>query len=70
MSQVKDELFAEAMQEIQRPSVTMRPMIWCNGHNWSCAYMNPDGIISGELCGEGDTPRAAMLEFDKKVNNG
>ena|ERR1700688_1703603 len=48
--------------EMRRPSVLYRPTVAPDGSKW-CALYGPD--IMGGVCGFGDTPAAAMDDFDK-----
>jgi hypothetical protein len=50
-------------EEMQRPSVLMRPAISIDGDQWCALYGEnlQDGVV-----GFGDTPDAAMRDFDKR----
>ena len=48
--------------EWTRPSVLFRPTVAPDGDQW-CALYGPD-IMEG-VCGFGDTPEAAMRDFDE-----
>lgn len=51
-----------AAAEYQRPSVLMRPAISIDGNQWCALY--GDNLQDG-VAGFGDTPAAAMIDFDK-----
>ena len=58
---VRDQFMAVTW-EMQRPAVLFRPSVYADGGQW-CALYGAD-IMSG-VCGFGETPEAAMDDFDK-----
>lgn len=54
--------FGIAAGEMQRPSAVYRPTIGPDGNKWCALY--GENIMEG-ICGFGDTPDKAMLDFDK-----
>lgn len=57
--QVRDE-FMRAALELQRPCVIFKPTLTQDGNAWLAIYGDlPTGVV-----GVGDTPAAAMLDFD------
>lgn len=54
--------FSIAAYEMQRPSVLYRPSVAMDGSKWCALY--GDDLMHG-VCGFGDTPAAAMEDFDK-----
>ena len=60
-SVIQDEAYRVAA-EMSRPSVLFRPTIVPDGNKWS-AFYGPN-LMEG-VCGFGDTPDAAMRDFDK-----
>lgn len=52
----------EVFGEAQRPSVLFRPTIQPDGNQW-CALYGKD--LHDGVAGFGDTPEAAMRDFDK-----
>lgn len=57
---VADE-FSRAAHEMQSPSAIYRPALYRDGDQW-CALYGAD--IQVGVCGFGDSPAAAMAEFD------
>jgi hypothetical protein len=58
---VRDQFMAVTW-EMQRPAVLFRPSVYPDDAQW-CALYGAD-IMSG-VCGFGETPEAAMDDFDK-----
>ena len=60
--QIAASTFSESALELQRPSVLYRPALAIDGNMWEAMYgVNPmEGV-----CGYGESPAAAMLDFDK-----
>jgi hypothetical protein len=58
---VRDQFMAVTW-EMQRPAVLFRPSVYADGSQWCALY--GDDIMSG-VCGFGETPEAAMADFDK-----
>jgi hypothetical protein len=53
---------AAIQEESTRPSVLFRPKLSIDGNQW-CALLGED--LQSGCAGFGDTPSAAMLDFDK-----
>ena len=58
---VRDEFMAVTWQ-MQRPAVLFRPSLYADGTAWFAFY--GEDIMSG-VSGSGETPEAAMDDFDK-----
>lgn len=58
---IKQELIITA-QEYQRPSVVFKPRLYPDGKSWCALY--GENLHDG-VAGFGDTPAAAMFDFDK-----
>lgn len=54
--------FQEVCISMTRPSVLFRPAISIDGNKWCALY---GANLQDGVAGFGDTPEAAMLEFDK-----
>lgn len=52
-------------QEMQRPSVLFKPAIGIDGDKWCALY---GANLQEGVAGFGDSPAAAMLDFDKQWN--
>lgn len=51
----------QAAADATRPSVLLRPKLFCDGNKWCALY--GDNLQDG-LAGFGDTPAGAMYDFD------
>ena len=62
------EMLEETRQthaELRRPSVLLRPDLFEDGDQFCAMYPDRErGCVADSLCGFGDTPEAAMLDFD------
>lgn len=58
---IRDQFMSVAW-EMQRPSVLFRPTVMPDGNKWHALY--GDNQMEG-VSGFGDTPEAAMADFDK-----
>jgi hypothetical protein len=56
------EYVRQAGQDMQRPSVLMRPRIFIDGNQWCALY--GENLQDG-VGGFGDSPALAMTDFDK-----
>ena len=59
--QLIQQEFMVAAGEMMRPSAVWRPTVAPDGNQW-CALYGPN-LMEG-VCGFGDTPEAAMRDFD------
>jgi len=62
---VANELYAWAL-ELRRPSLMFQPKIALDGNQW-CVLLG-DNIQEG-VCGFGDTPELAFLDFDRAFHS-
>ncbi len=61
VAQIKEE-FVIVAYEYQRPSVLFRPKLFVDGNQWCALY----GEDHSGVAGFGDTPKDAMMDFDKQ----
>lgn len=57
--------FESAAYEMQRPSAVYRPRLAVDGDQWGAVY--GENLMEG-VAGFGDSPAAAMADFDKNWN--
>ena len=63
---VRDQFMAVTW-EMQRPAVLFRPTVSPDGTQWCALY--GANLMEG-VCGFGDTPEAAMADFDRNWHQG